>query len=118
SRTWLIISALRLQIGSGAANSILAKSLEPATELNSAPIVVLEPATPRPVAYRSMVINKGEAPKVLSQLKSEIGEEKLAVLLKLNRLDAPPLCRGATILLPGPIVAVINLPPVPTRFNS
>src|SRR5262249_41400068 len=80
SLTCLIISALSLQIGSGAANSILAKSLEPATELNSAPIVILEPATPRPVAYRSMVINKGEAPKVLTQLKSEIGAATKAVL--------------------------------------
>jgi len=118
SLTCLIISALSLQIGSGAANSILAKSLEPATELNSAPIVVLEPATPRPVAYRSMVINKGEAPKVLSQLKSEIGAEKMAVLLKLNRLDARHLRAGATILIPEQIDELINYSPFPHRLNT
>src|SRR5215510_4581406 len=118
SLTCLIISALSLQIGSGGANSILAKSLEPATELNSAPIVVLEPATPRTVAYRSMVINKGEAPKVLSQLKSEIGEEKMAVLLKLNRLDDRHLRAGATILIPEQIEELINYSPFPHRLNT
>src|SRR6266540_88630 len=88
SMTCLISAALSLQTGPGAVNSILAKSLEPKANSNSGPTVGPEPTKPMPVAYRSVVIKGEEGRKYLSQLRSEIGEEKMAALLKLNRLDA------------------------------
>src|SRR5262245_14906576 len=98
--TGLISVALTLQIGSGAVNSILAKSLEPKANSDSGPTVEPDPTNPWPVAYRSVVIKGGEGRKFLSQLKSEIGEEKMAVLLKLNRLDAKHLRAGVTLVIP------------------
>jgi lipoprotein-anchoring transpeptidase ErfK/SrfK len=118
SVTCLIIAALSLQIGSGAANSTLAKSLEPTAKFNPGPIAGLEPVNSLPVAYRSIVIKGGEGRKVLSQLKSEIGEEKMAVLLKLNRLDAQHLRAGATILIPEQIDELINYSPFPHRLEA
>src|SRR5690348_12278923 len=103
--TCLIITAFSLQIGSGAVNTILAKSPEP--KAKSAP------ANSLPVAYRSIIIKGGEGPKVLSQLKSEIGEEKMAALLKLNRLDAQHLRAGATILIPEQIDKLDAYSPFP-----
>ncbi|MBO0859199.1 MAG: L,D-transpeptidase [Chloracidobacterium sp.] len=117
SVTFLIIAALSLQIGSGAASSIMAKSLEPKAESTPAPIV-LEPSNSLPVAYRSIVINGAEGPKVLSQLKSELGEEKLSVLLKLNRLDARHLRAGVTILIPEQIEDLIEYSPFPRRLEA
>lgn len=118
SVTSLIIAALSLQIGSGAVNSILAKSPEPNAKFNSVPTVKLEPASSLPVAYRSIVIKRGEGQKVISQLKSEIGEEKTAVLLKLNRLDAQHLRVGATILIPEQIDDLNALSPFPHRLEA
>jgi lipoprotein-anchoring transpeptidase ErfK/SrfK len=118
SVTCLVIAAISLQTGSGAVNSILAKSLEPKAKLNSTPIPVLEPANSAPVAYRSIVIRGGEGRKVLSQLKSEIGEEKMAVVLKLNRLDSQHLRAGATILIPEQVDELINYSPFPHRLEA
>jgi lipoprotein-anchoring transpeptidase ErfK/SrfK len=118
SVTCLIIVALSLQIGSAEVNSILAKSLEPKAKLNSAPIVDLEPTNPMPVAYRSIVIKGGEGRKVLSQLRSEIGEEKMAVLLKLNRLDAQHLRAGVTILIPEQIDELNTFSPFPRKLEA
>src|SRR5215470_9143565 len=118
SVTCLIIATFSLQIGSGAANSIMAKSLEPKTAPNPAPIVILEPSSPAPVAYRSMVIKGAEGPKVISQLRSELGEEKMSVLLKLNRLDAQHLRAGVTILIPEQIDELINYSPFPHRLEA
>jgi lipoprotein-anchoring transpeptidase ErfK/SrfK len=114
SLTCLIIATLSLQIGSGAASSIMAKSLEP----NPAPIVVLEPANSRPVAYRSIVIKEAGGPKALAQLKSEIGEEKMAIALKLNRLDARHLRPGVTILIPEQIDELNAYSPFPQRLEA
>lgn len=108
--TCLIIAALSPQIGSGAINSILAKAPEPKAKV--APVKSL------PVAYRSIVIKGGEGTKVLSQLKSEIGEEKMAVLLKLNRLDAQHLRAGATILIPEQIDELNAYAPFPQRLEA
>jgi lipoprotein-anchoring transpeptidase ErfK/SrfK len=118
SVTSLIIAALSLQIRSGAVNSILAKSPEPTAKSNTAPIVGLEPANSLPVAYRSILIKRGEGPKVLSQLRSEFGEEKMAFLLKLNRLDAQHLRAGATILIPEQINDLNALSPFPRRLET
>jgi L,D-transpeptidase-like protein len=117
SVTCLIIAAISLQTGSGAVNSILAKPLEPKAKSNSTPIPVLERANSAPVAYRSIVI-KGEGRKVLSQLRSEIGEEKMAVVLKLNRLDSQHLRAGATILIPEQVGELINYSPFPHRLEA
>jgi len=116
--TCLIIVALNLQTGSGAVNSILAKSLEPKAKFNSGPIVGLEPTNSIPVAYRSIVIKGGERRKVLSQLRSEIGEEKMAVLLKLNRLDEQHLRAGVTLLIPEQIDELNTFSPFPRRLET
>ena len=118
SVTCLISVGLTLQIGSGGANSILAKSLEPKTDFNSGPIAGPEPTTPMPVAYRSVVIKGGEGRKFLSQLKSEIGEEKMAVLLKLNRLDAQHLRAGVTLVIPEQIDELSAFSPFPPKVET
>jgi lipoprotein-anchoring transpeptidase ErfK/SrfK len=118
SVTCLISVGLTMQIGSGAVNSILAKSLEPKTDFNSGPIAGPEPTTTRPVAYRSVVIKGGEGRKFLSQLKSEIGEEKMAILLKLNRLDAQHLRAGVTLAIPEQVDELSAISPFPNRLES
>jgi lipoprotein-anchoring transpeptidase ErfK/SrfK len=118
SLTCLIIAALTLQIRSGAANSILAMPPEPKANINSNPIVSLEPTNPAPVAYRSVAVKGGEGRKFLSQLKSEIGEEKMALLLKLNRLDAQHLRAGVTLLIPEKIDELNALSPFPDKLET
>src|SRR5262247_2019835 len=118
SMTCLISAALTLQTGSGAVNSILAKSLEPKANFNSSPIVGPEPTNPMPVAYRSVVVKGEEGRKYLSQLRSEIGEEKMAVLLKLNRLDAQHLRSGVTLVIPEQVDELTSLSPFPSRVET
>src|SRR5215813_2914953 len=118
SMTCLISATLTLQTGSGAVNSILAKSLEPKANSNSGPNVGPEPTNPMPVAYRSVVIKGEEERKFLSQLKSEIGEEKMAALLKLNRLDAQHLRAGVTLVIPEQVDELINFSPFPSRVET
>jgi lipoprotein-anchoring transpeptidase ErfK/SrfK len=118
SVTCLISVGLTLQTGSGAVNSILAKSLEPKANSNSNPIAGPEPTTPAPVAYRSVVIKGGEGRKFLSQLKSEIGEEKMAFLLKLNRLDAQHLRAGVTLVIPEQVDELTTFSPFPRRLET
>jgi lipoprotein-anchoring transpeptidase ErfK/SrfK len=118
SVTCLISVGLTLQTGSGAVNSILAKSLEPKANSNSNPIAGPEPTTPAPVAYRSVVIKGGEGRKFLSQLKSEIGEEKMAFLLKLNRLDAQHLRAGVTLVIPEQLDELTTFSPFPRRLET
>jgi lipoprotein-anchoring transpeptidase ErfK/SrfK len=118
SMTCLISAALSLQTGPGAVNSILAKSLEPKANSNSGPIVRPEPTKPMPVAYRSVVIKGEEGRKYLSQLKSEIGEEKMAALLKLNRLDAQHLRAGVTLVIPEQVDELTNFSPFPQRLET
>jgi len=114
----LISAALSLQTGSGAGASILAKSLEPKTNPNSGLIVCPEPTNPMPVAYRSVVIKGGEGRKFLSQLRSEIGEEKMAALLKLNRLDAQHLRAGLTLVIPEQVDDLTAISPFPHRVET
>ena len=118
SITCLVSAALTLQIGSSAVNLIMAKSLEPKTNSNSNPIAGPEPTIPAPVAYRSVVIKGGEGRKFLSQLKSEIGEEKMAFLLKLNRLDAQHLRSGVTLTIPEQLDDLSAFSPFPHRLET
>ena len=71
-----------------------------------------------PVAYRSVVIKGGEGRKFLSQLKSEIGEEKMAVLLKLNRLDAQHLRAGVTLVIPEQVDELSAFSPFPPKVET
>ncbi|HEV2664502.1 MAG TPA: L,D-transpeptidase [Blastocatellia bacterium] len=114
----MIGAALSLQTGSGAVNSILAKSPEPKANSNSGPIVGPEPPNPMPVAYRSVVIKGGEGRKFLSQLRSEIGEENMAALLKLNRLDAQHLRAGVTLVIPEQVDDLTAISPFPHRLET
>jgi len=116
--TCLISAALSLQTGPGAVSSILAKSLEPKANSNSGPTVSPEPTNPMPVAYRSVVIKGEEGRKFLSQLKSEIGEEKMAALLKLNRLDAQHLRAGVTLVIPEQVDELSAFSPFPNRVET
>ena len=118
SVTCLISVGITLQTGSGAVNSILAKSLEPKANSSSNPIAGPEPATPAPVAYRSVVIKGEEGRKFLSQLRSEIGEEKMALLLKLNRLDAQHLRSGVTLAIPDHVDELSAFSPFPHRIET
>jgi len=118
SVTCLISAALTLQTGSGAVNSILAKSLEPKANVDSDPIVDPEPTVLMPVAYRSVVVKGEEGRKFLSQLRSEIGEEKMAALLKLNRLDAQHLRAGVTIVIPEQVDELSAFSPFPQRVET
>jgi lipoprotein-anchoring transpeptidase ErfK/SrfK len=114
----LISAGLSLRIGSGAINSILAKTLEPKTNSNSGPIAGPEPTNPMPVAYRSVAIKGEEGRRFLSQLRSEIGEEKMAALLKLNRLDAQHLRAGVTLVIPEQVDALEAFSPFPHRVET
>ncbi len=116
SMTCLICATFALQIRSGEVNSIHAKSPEPKTNLNSAPLAVLEPALP--VAYRSFVIKKGEVKGSLSQLRTEIGGEAMAVVLKLNRLDEQHLRAGITLVIPKEIDELITYSPFPREIET
>ena len=118
SMTCLISAALTLQTDPGAVSSILAKSLEPKANSNSGPTVSPEPTNPMPVAYRSVVIKGEEGRKFLSQLKSEIGEEKMAALLKLNRLDAQHLRAGVTLVIPEQVDELSAFSPFPNRVET
>jgi hypothetical protein len=71
-----------------------------------------------PVAYRSVVIKGEEGRKYLSQLRSEIGEEKMAALLKLNRLDAQHLRAGVMLVIPEKVGELTSLSPFPSRVET
>jgi hypothetical protein len=118
SLTCLIIAALTLQIRSGSVNSILAMAPEPKANFKSGPIVALKPTKPISVAYRSIAIKGVEGRKFLSQLRSEIGEEKMVALLKLNRLDVQHLRAGVTLLIPEQIDELNALSPFPDKLEA
>jgi len=112
SVTCLISAALALQLGSAEATPILAKSPEPK------PIVILEPANPLPVSYRTFEIKRGEVKRSISQLRTEVGEEALAVVLKLNRLDANHLRAGVTLVIPKQVDELITYSPFPREVAT
>jgi L,D-transpeptidase catalytic domain len=51
-------------------------------------------------------------------LRSEIGEEKMAALLKLNRLDAQHLRAGVTLVIPEQVDELTNFSPFPQRLEA
>jgi lipoprotein-anchoring transpeptidase ErfK/SrfK len=118
SVTCVISVALTLQTGSSAVSSILAKALEPKANFDSNPIADPEPITPMPVAYRSVVIKGAEGRKFLTQLRSEIGEEKMAALLRLNRLDAQHLRAGVTLVIPEQVDELTAFSPFPHQVET
>ena len=113
SMTCLICAALTLQLSSGEASAILAKSPEPEIKLSSGPV-----ASRLPVTYRSFAIKRGEEKRSLLQLRAEIGEEAMAVVLKLNRLDEQHLHGGITLVIPKRIDELITYSPFPHEIET
>ena len=116
--TCLFSTTLVLNIGSTEATSILAKSPEPNAKFNSGPIVILEPANALTGSYRTFEIKRGEVKRSISQLKTEVGEEALAVVLKLNRLDENHLRAGVTLVIPKQVDQLITYSPFPREVAT
>src|SRR5262245_6628564 len=114
SVTWLLTAAFTLQLGYSEAGPILAHSPESKLKFPSNP----EPVNPAPVTYRSIAIKGAEWKKSLSQLRSEIGEEKLAIALKLNRIDAQHLRADVTLVIPEQVADLITYSPFPHDLET
>ncbi|HKQ75298.1 MAG TPA: L,D-transpeptidase [Blastocatellia bacterium] len=113
SVTCLLSAAFTLKLGYSEAGSILAHSPESTVNLPSGP----EPVNPAPVTYRSFDIKGAEGKKSLAQLRSEIGEEKLAIALKLNRIDAQHLRADVTLVIPEQDADLITYSPFPHKLE-
>jgi hypothetical protein len=105
---FLLITAMTLPPGSLEGISITAPAPEASIALSSNLDPVSETVDSAPISYRSYAINRS-----LSKLKSEIGEEKLAMVLKLNRVDAGHIRTGETLLIPEQVTDMIALSPFP-----
>jgi lipoprotein-anchoring transpeptidase ErfK/SrfK len=116
SMTCLISASFALQIGSSEANLTLAKAPEPKTNFNSEG----GPETTKhmTISYRSIAITKEDGKRSLSQLRSEIGEKEMAVVLKLNRIDANHLRTGVTLVIPEKIDELITYSPFPHEVET
>jgi L,D-transpeptidase catalytic domain len=112
--TCVISTALVLQLGYSEASPIFASSPEPKTSIRSE----LKPTYTLPGSYRSLAIGVGTGKRSLSQLKSEIGEEAMAVVLKLNRLDADHVRAGITLVIPEKIDELISYSPFPRELET
>ncbi len=111
----LIVAALGLQIGFNEANAVSAPSPESKVDFGSDPNPVLEPHDAMLVSYRPFAI---KAPRSLSQMRSEIGKETMAAVLKLNRVDARHVRAGDTLLVPEPMTDLITLSPFPSEIET
>jgi L,D-transpeptidase catalytic domain len=114
SVTCLISTTLALQLGYSEASPIFASSPESKTSFRSG----LKPTDTLPGSYRSFAIGVGTGKRTLSQLKSEIGEEAMAVVLKLNRLDADHVRSGVTLVIPEKIEELISYSPFPRELET
>jgi len=114
SVTCLLSAAFTMQVGYGEAGSILAHSHESKANFPSGP----EPVNPMPVTYRSFAIKGAEGKKSLAQLRSEIGEEKVAIVLKLNRIDAQHLRADVTLVIPEQVTDLITYSPFPHDLET
>ena len=114
SVTCLLSAAFTLQLGYSEAGSILAHSPESKVDFPSGS----EPANPTPVTYSSFAIKGAEGKKSLAQLRSEIGEEKLAIVLKLNRIDARHLRGDVTLVIPEQVTDLITYSPFPHDLET
>jgi len=110
----LLSAAFTMQVGYSEAGSILSHSPESKANFPSGP----EPVNPMPVTYRSFVIKGAEGKKSLAQLRSEIGEEKLAIVLKLNRIDAQHLRADVTLVIPEQVTDLITYSPFPHDLET
>jgi lipoprotein-anchoring transpeptidase ErfK/SrfK len=112
---FLIIAAMALPPRSREAITITAPLPKPTTVFSSDPRLVTETINNMPISYRPYTI-KGV--KSLSQIKTEIGEENLAVVLKLNRVDAGHLRPGDTLMIPEPVTNISDLSPFPREVET
>jgi lipoprotein-anchoring transpeptidase ErfK/SrfK len=112
---FLIVTAMTLPPRSREAITITAPLPEPTTAFSSDPRLVIETTNNMPVNYRPYTI-KGA--KSLAQIKTEIGGENLAMVLKLNRVDAAHLRPGDTLLIPEPVTDMIDLSPFPREVEA
>jgi lipoprotein-anchoring transpeptidase ErfK/SrfK len=111
---FLIIAAMTLPPRSREAITITAPLPEPTTVFSSDPRLVTETSDTLPVSYRTYAI-KGA--KSLTQIRAEIGEENLGLVLKLNRVDAAHLRQGDTLLIPEPVTEMLALSPFPREVE-
>jgi lipoprotein-anchoring transpeptidase ErfK/SrfK len=111
----LLVTAMTLPPRSHEAITITAPLPEPTTGFSSDPMLVIERTNNVPVNYRPYAI-KGV--KSATQLKTEIGEENLAAVLKLNRVDATHLRPGDTLVIPEPVTDMIDLSPFPREVET
>jgi lipoprotein-anchoring transpeptidase ErfK/SrfK len=111
----LLVTAMTLPPISHEAIMITAPPPEPTTLFSSDPRLVTETTNNIPISYRPYAI---EGAKSLRQIKTEIGEENLAVVLKLNRVDAEHLRPGDMLLIPEPVTDLIDLSPFPREVEK
>lgn len=72
-------------------------------------------ATPQvPMRYRPFPI---EGAKSLAQLKAEIGEEGLTLVLKINRLDLKHVRQGEALIIPDPTNDLLAVSPFPLELE-
>jgi lipoprotein-anchoring transpeptidase ErfK/SrfK len=112
---FLIIAAMTLPPRSLEAITITAPLPEPTTVFSSDPRLVTETINNMPISYRPYAIKGANS---LRQLKTEIGEENLAVVLKLNRVDAGHLRPGDTLMIPEPVTDISDLSPFPREVET
>src|SRR5262245_19797933 len=110
----VIGALLLLQIGCREANPILASSVEPKVDFSSNPKHALEPPKAIGVTYRPYAI---DGLRSLSQLRSEIGEEQMAIVLRVNRVDARHVRAGDTLLVPEQMTELSTLSPFPPEVE-
>src|SRR5262245_44280174 len=114
SATCLLSAVFTLQLGYSEAGSILPHSPESKVNFPSSP----EPVNPATVTYRSFAIKGVEGKKSLAKLKSEIGDEKVAIVLKLNRIDAQHLRADVTLVIPEQVNDLITYSPFPQDLET
>jgi lipoprotein-anchoring transpeptidase ErfK/SrfK len=109
---FLLIAAMTLPPRSRESLAITTPAPEAKTALSSNLDPITAPVSAVPISYRPYAIKKS-----LQQIKSEIGEEKLAMVLKLNRVDAGHMRTGDTLLVPDQVTDLIALSPFPREFE-
>jgi lipoprotein-anchoring transpeptidase ErfK/SrfK len=112
---FLIIAAMTLPPRSREAITITAPLPEPTIVFSSDPRLVPETINNIPISYRPYAIKGASS---LRQIKTEIGEENLAVVLKLNRVDAAHLRPGDTLMIPEPVTDISDLSPFPREVET
>jgi lipoprotein-anchoring transpeptidase ErfK/SrfK len=112
---FLLIATMALPPRSLEAITIDDLPTTPTTGLSSDRRLVPETPDNKPITYRTYVI-KGA--KSLMQIKAEIGEETMAAVLKLNRVDAGHIRKGDTLLIPEDFSDLSKLSPFPSEIEQ